>query len=170
MIIGDKKIFAIELEISSDPGPASFLGGFFTYWINQEKISQSYREEIYLMEVLAMLLPMLKANRESSFFEDISDEEIFKKLNELLYLGENFSDDYTSIIEKNKLFRFDINVLNIDQKYKTFLIDKNTYSLILMGDHESKGVPCIFKIPKGYFNEVAKGACTQILKWSKELV
>lgn len=144
MIIGDKKIFAIEYDILDKND--SMLPGYFSYWIGGKQIGD-YFLVTYLSDVLLFMPWIIHDIGDRKYADRIDNEnwdEIFEKIRVSIYESEVFDDNPA---------RFDISIKVEPLLGTTILYIEDSkighiiYKDLLNDIHE-------FSVTKGYVDQV----------------
>jgi len=137
MLIGDKKNFAVEYELDPNSG-GQWMYGKICYWIEGDKIGE-YALGTSLRDVFLQMKYLVhdSGKRSSEVLCSQSPENIFYLLNESIY-GDN--ENVRSEVPDSPS-RFEITIpVDVFDHWKIFLIDCNSYSIVLYKRIEGKEV------------------------------
>lgn len=155
MDFGDRKSFAVELDLDENYGGV-WLYGRFSYWINGEQVGD-YNLGTSLRDVLFQMKWILFdcGGRDGGILCNYSSQKVFSWLDETLY-GSTESDIDSEIELPETPARFDINIpVDVFDEWKIYLLechDKATIIFKKTSDVEIK----VAYIALGVFDSVIK--------------
>lgn len=152
MDFGDRRIFAIQLELNSDPGGA-WLFGRFCYWINGKQVG-NYDLGTSLRDVFFNLKWIVHdcGNRGGYRMCHWQPEEVFALLDRSLYGVEELApDDWLP----ESPARFDIRPpVDIFDGWKVYLVECDTGEVFVYRNTGTDGRIEKFEAPTGSFDKV----------------
>ena len=156
MDFGDRNIFAIQLELNSDPGGA-WLFGRFCYWINEKQVGD-YELGTSLRDVFLNLKWIVHdcGNRRGDRLCLSQPEELFELLDGSLYgVGELAPDVWLP----ESPARFDIRPpVDVFDGWKVYLVECDTRDLFVYQNVGTGRKIEIFKASTGRFDMAVQQA------------
>jgi hypothetical protein len=150
MDFGDRSIFAIQLELNSDPGGA-WLFGRFCYWIDGKQVG-NYELGTSLRDVLFNLKWIAHdyGNRRDNRLCLSPPEELFELLDRSLYGVEKLPPN-VSVPECPA--RFDVRPpVDVFDGWKVYLVECDTLDLFVYKNTGRGGNIEIYEAPRGRFD------------------
>lgn len=154
MLFGDKKLFAVELDLAEDHGGA-WLFGRFCYWINEVQVGD-YELVTTLRDVLSGMKWIVYdcGNRKGEDLCELQPREIFFILDKLLYGSEEYETS-KNLQTPDTPARFEITIpVDVFNRWKVFLIECGDKARIFFKsiDEDVK----VGNLPAGIFDNVIK--------------
>jgi hypothetical protein len=149
MDFGDRSIFAIQLELNSDPGGA-WLFGRFCYWIDGKQVGD-YELGTSLRDVFSNLKWIAHdcGNRRGERLCQWKPEALFDLLDRSLYGVEELAPD---VWVPESPARFDIRPpVDVFDGWKVYLVECDTVDLFVYKNIGMGREIEIYKAPKGRF-------------------
>ncbi len=128
MLAGNKNTFAVEYELDTNHG-GEWLYGKICYWIDNHRVGD-YELGTSLRDVLFQLKNIVydSGNRNEVDLCQLSPDEIFYQLNELIYGDQDISFPVTIDMPA----RFEIKIpVDVFDEWKVFLVDCKDFSFVL---------------------------------------
>lgn len=152
MDFGDRSVFAIQLELNSDPG-GGWLFGRFCYWIDRKQVGD-YELGTSLRDVFFNLKWITHdcGNRRGGPLCYSRPEELFELLDRSLYGVEELAPD---VWLPESPARFDIRPpVDIFDGWKVYLVECETGDVFVYRNSGTDGKIEIFKAPTCSFETV----------------
>lgn len=154
MEFGDRKIFAVQLELDLHHSGA-WLFGRFCYWINGVQVGD-YDPGTSLRDVLFNLkwIDHDRGNRREKTFCDRSVEDVFSLLDNSLYGDEQIAPNGWL---PEAPARFDVRPpVDVFDGWKIYLVECQEFDLMIYRKIDVEQRIQVFEIPRGMFDTVIK--------------